>query len=119
MEYTDTFPVLKTQRLELVEMEAVHASDLFRLFSDRRVTEFYPVVPINEEKDLLPVIESFKARFKTWDSIRWGITLRGRKEIIGIIGFHTYTEGHKASIVFALMPEYHGMGYAAEAIKEV
>ena len=32
---TKKFPVLKTERLELVEIQAVHAADLFKLFTDK------------------------------------------------------------------------------------
>lgn len=116
---TETFPVLRTPRLDLVETVHAHAGDMFKLFSDKRVTEFYPMIPINDKNEMVPVIESFSIRFKEQQGIRWGIALKGSSAIIGTIGFHTYTEGHKASIVFALMPEYHGKGYASEAIQEV
>ena len=116
---TIIFPVLKTPRLDLVETLPAHAGDMFKLFSDARVTEFYPMIPLSDKEEMLPVIESFKTRFKEQQSIRWGISLKGSSAIIGTIGFHTYTEGHKASIVFALMHEYQGKGYTSEAIKEV
>ncbi len=128
----NTFPVLHTQRLSLIEMTEGHASDLFRLFSDKQVTEFYPVYPFAIEEDAVTVINMLAERYRRGEGIRWGIALKGRGDIIGIIGFNGFTRGHKAAIgfngftrghkaaiVFALMPEYWGEGYITEAIKPV
>jgi ribosomal-protein-alanine N-acetyltransferase len=113
------FPLLRTPRLQLVELMPAHAGSLFRLFTDKRVTEYYTVVIINTVADLLPIIDSFKIRFNNRQGIRWGIALRNSSELIGTIGFNSFTTGHKGSIVFALSPEHQGWGYATEAINEV
>ncbi len=115
----DNFPALHTLRLDLVELTAGHAPGLFRLFSDKQVTEFYPVYPFANEEDAVTVINMLAERYRRGEGIRWGIALKGRGDIIGIIGFNGFTRGHKAAIVFALMPEYWGEGYITEAIKPV
>ncbi|MBB6499385.1 hypothetical protein [Pedobacter cryoconitis] len=70
------FPVLETNRTNLVEITAAHKKDLFNLFTDDRVTAFFPVITLKQEDDILPVIAHFKQNFEKNISIRWGIKLR-------------------------------------------
>jgi ribosomal-protein-alanine N-acetyltransferase len=114
-----TFPVLHTQRLDLIEINDLHQLDLFNLFTDKRVTEFYQVVPLKEVADVKKVVAFFRQRFNDKLGIRWGVALKGQQEIIGTIGFNSFTQGHKGVIVFALMQAYWGKGYITEAIREV
>ncbi len=115
----DLFPVLHTDRLDLVEITPAHATDLFAIFTDKRVTEYYTVVPLREEKDILPVIDRFRSQYCNRQGIRWGIALKGQQRLIGSIGFQYFTTGHKAGIVYALSPGYWGQGYISEALKAV
>ena len=115
----NNFPVLHTQRLSLIEIGHQHCANLYQLFNNPAVTEFFPVIPIKEEQDLLPMIALFKTRYSEKTGIRWGIALKGQTNLIGTIGFNSYTAKHKASLVYAILPEYWGNGYAQEAINEV
>ncbi len=115
----DIFPLLKTSRLDLVEVDYHHAKDLFALYTDPRVTEFYTVYPFKAENDLYPIIESFRMRFRARIGMRWGITLSGHKEIIGTIGYQHIDPGHKGTLMFALAPEHQNNGYMTEALDEV
>ena len=115
----DSFPVLHTLRLDLVEIVPAHAADLFGIFTDKRVTAYYPVVPLHEERDILPVIERFRNQYHDRLGIRWGITLKGQQQLIGSIGFQYFTTGHKGGIAYALSPDYWVQGYISEALKAV
>lgn len=115
----ETFPVLSTPRLHLVEIEHLHQPDLFYLLTDKRVTRYYHVIPLNEVADVRPVIDLFKKRFNDKEGIRWGIALENKTELIGFIGFNNYETAGTVPLVFALVQEYWGKGYMTEAIESV
>ena len=113
------FPLLGTERTKLTEITNTYKKDLFELFTDSRVTAFFPVINLKEEDDILPVIALFKQNFDTRTSIRWGIKLRESDQLIGTIGYTNFTAGHRGSLVYALKPEYWGKGLMSEALAEI
>ncbi len=48
-----------------------------------------------------------------------GISLKGRDNIIGTIGFNNFTKRHRANIGFDLQADFWNNGYLTEAIKTV
>lgn len=116
---SDTFPVLHSPRLDLVEIQHSHQPDLFYLLTDKRVTEYFPAIALHEVGDVRKIVDHFHKRFRDKRSIRWGIALKGRQELIGTIGFNSFPSGHKGVMVYALMQEFWGKGYMAEAIAAV
>ncbi len=115
----EEFPILETQRLALVPLEDAHKGDLFRLFTLREVTAYFPVIPITAENDLLTMISYFKQQFSDRSGIRWGIAIKGQQNIIGTIGFSTISAQHKGSIVYALLPDHQRKGIITEALDAV
>ena len=77
------FPVLKTERLELVEIQQIHLHDIYLLFSDQDVTEFYNLLPLKSEQEGQRLLDWFRSRFNEGLGIRWGIALKGKTSIIG------------------------------------
>lgn len=118
-DFFEVFPVLHTPRLDLVELSHAHVPDLFKLFTDPRVTEFYNVIPLKEEADAEKIIELLAGRYRERSGIRWGIALKGQKEIIGNLGFNSFTRGHRGVIGYSLMYEYWNKGIITEAIKAI
>jgi ribosomal-protein-alanine N-acetyltransferase len=45
------FPDLTTEHLDLVEIQQSHLKDLFLLFGDKKVTEFYNLLPLASEQE--------------------------------------------------------------------
>ena len=115
----ETFPVLHTNRLELVEIKQEHRSALYRLFTDKRVVEFYNVIPLKEEADAQKIVDMFHRVFKEQTGVRWVITEKGKDELVGIIGFNSFTKGHRSIIVYALQHEHWGKGLITEAIQAI
>ncbi|MCW3467192.1 GNAT family N-acetyltransferase [Chitinophaga nivalis] len=113
------FPLLSTDRLDLIEIKDTHAADLLRLFTNPEVTAFYNVVPLHTTADTLRIIGMFRERQREEAAIRWGIALKGQQEMIGTIGFNSYTKGRKGVIVYALEPAYWGKGFITEALTAV
>jgi ribosomal-protein-alanine N-acetyltransferase len=120
MELTvDIFPILKTDRLDLVEIKQSHLADLYKLFSDENVTRFYNLLPLTNEQEAQKPIDWFQSRFKDKLGIRWGIAIKGQKNIIGTIGFNNFTKRHRANIGYDLQTEHWNNGYITEALKTV
>ena len=113
----DTFPSLQTNRLDLIEIKQEHLSNIFKLFSDKKVTQFYNVVTLTNEEEAQKFIDWFQTRFVEKVGIRWGISLKGHDNIIGTIGFNNFTKQHRANIGFDLLVDFWNNGYLTEAIK--
>ena len=113
------FPLLQTDRLNLIEIKQCHLGDIYKLYSDENVTRFYNLLPFKCEQDAQKVIDWYQNRFKDQLGIRWGITLKGKQNIIGTIGFNNFTKRHRANIGYDLQTEYWNCGYITEALKAV
>ena len=115
----ETFPSLQTNRLDLIEIKQEHLGNIFKLFSDKKVTQFYNVLTLTNEEEAQKIIDWFQNRFAEKVGIRWGISLKGHANIIGTIGFNNFTKQHRANIGFDLQVEFWNNGYLTEAIKRV
>ena len=47
----ETFPILRTKKLDLVEIMQEQFGDDFKLFGDNNVTQFYTIVTLPREND--------------------------------------------------------------------
>lgn len=115
----DAFPALQTNRLDLVEIEQKHLSDLFELFSNNDVTRYYNIETLTKKNEAQKLIDWFQTRFKEKLGIRWGIALKDESKIIGTIGFNNFTKGHRANIGFDLQKDYWNKGYITEVLNVV
>lgn len=115
----ETFPILSTERLDLVEIKQSHLGDLFKLFGDENVTRFYNLLPLNNEQEAQKTIDWFQTQFKDKLGIRWGIAFKGQEKIIGTVGFNNFSKRHRANIGYDLQTEHWNNGYITEALKTV
>jgi len=115
----NTFPVIHTNRLDLVEIRQQHLKNIYNLFSDENVTRFYNLLPLTVESDAQKFIDWYQNRFKEKLGIRWSISLKGEQDIIGTIGFNNFTKRHKANIGYDLQPDYWNKGIMTEALRAV
>ncbi len=114
-----TFPDLHTNRLDLVEIKQEHVGDIFKLFSDDKVTEFYNLITFKEEQEAQKCLDWFSSRFSQKMGIRWGICLKGKNHIIGTIGFNNFTPNHRANLGYDLQFEFWNQGYITEVLRAV
>lgn len=120
MELTmDIFPILKTDRLDLVEIKQSHSADLINLFGDENETRFYNILPLTNEHEAQKPIDWFISLFNDKLGVRWGIAIKGQQNIIGTIGFNNFTKRHRANIGYDLQTEHWNNGYITEALKTV
>ena len=114
-----SFPTLYTERLALVEIKQEHVDDMFKLFSDKKVTEFYNVITLTKKEEAQKYIDWFRSRFAEKEGIRWGISLEGTKNIIGTAGFNNFTKHHRANLGYDLQTAYWNKGLITEALKAI
>jgi [ribosomal protein S5]-alanine N-acetyltransferase len=114
------FPILETERLLLREIVKEDAQSIYDCFSNNDVTRYYGLDPLPSIEQAKELVEFFAKNYKEKRGIRWGIEIKGRKEMIGTVGFNAWSPKHKrAEIGYELHPEYWRKGYATEAVSEV
>ena len=116
---TDVFPSLETERLSLLPIRHAHAGDLFKLFGDPRVTQYYNIITLTREDEAQKYIDWFQSRFTEKTGIRWGIALKGHDNIIGTVGFNSFTQQHRANIGYDLQASFWHKGYMTEALRSI
>ena len=119
METLPIFSIIKTERLDLVEIRQEHLSDIFLLFGDEKVTQYYNIKTFQKPEDGQIYVDWFQKRFKEQAGVRWGIQLKGEKGIIGTIGYNNFSEDHRANLGYDLQSACWNNGYMTEAAKAV
>ncbi|MEO6818782.1 MAG: GNAT family N-acetyltransferase [Ginsengibacter sp.] len=115
----DKFPILHTARLDLVEIRQEHLNDIYNLFNDSSVTQYYNVTTLNNEEEAQKYLDWFSSRFAEQAGIRWGISLKGKKNIIGTAGFNNFTKQHRANLGYDLQTAFWNKGYVTEALQAI
>lgn len=113
------FPVLLTDRLVLREITADDAAFWLRNFSDPDVVECTAYEPPADLAAAKGEIEQYCTRvFEEETGIRWGISLKGRAELIGTLGYHGWVQGRdrRARMGYDLLPEHRRQGIMTEAM---
>lgn len=70
METLPIFPLLETERLNLVEIQQKHLNDIFSLFRDEEVTRYYNIKTFQKPEDGQIYLDWFEKRFKEQAGIR-------------------------------------------------
>ncbi|WP_143306348.1 GNAT family N-acetyltransferase [Chitinophaga vietnamensis] len=110
-------PVISTDLLTLRPVEDSDAAALFRHFSDQAVTRFMDIDAFTHISEATQIIAFFRESLEKQDGMRWAITFRGERELIGTCGFHNWKKNHfKAEIGYDLQPSLWGKGIMTEAI---
>ncbi len=113
------FPLLLTDRLTLREITEDDAGFWVRNFSDPDVVEFTAYDPPADVEAARREIEQYCTRiFQEGTGIRWGISLKGRAELIGTVGYHGWVQGRdrRARMGYDMLPEHRRQGVMTEAM---
>jgi ribosomal-protein-alanine N-acetyltransferase len=114
----ETFPVLETQRLVLRELQLEDAEMLFRIYSDEEVMRYYDT-PMNRLEQVQRSIAAHRSRFENNEAIRWGISIKGSKDIVGNCGFYRDSYSQYALLSYVLARPYWGKGLMTEALRAI
>lgn len=118
-----SFPIIKTKRLLLRQIEELDADVILFLRSDPTVTKFIERPEnrkIKNKIDALNFIKKINKEFENHKSISWGITLINDSKIIGTICLWNFSDNNKTGEVgYDLHPEFLKMGFMSEALNSV
>lgn len=110
---------MKTDRIELVPIEK---SD-FELFQEINVDPFvrrYLWDDIIMTADVfLQILDNVELHFKKDRWGLWKIQLTSTSIVIGYVGLWLFFDEYQPQLLYALLPEYTGKGYATESAKLV
>jgi len=116
----EPFTNLETERLQLRRLENSDVKEVLALRSNPSTMKYIPRPLLKNGEEALEHIAMINAKIDNNEGINWAITLKGNPKLIGIIGhFRIQPQNYRAEIGYMILPEYHGQGIVAEAIKEV
>ncbi|MFP7225114.1 GNAT family N-acetyltransferase [Priestia filamentosa] len=116
----NNFPFIETNRLLLREIVKDDANDILKYLSDEEVMKYYGLAPFKTINEALNEISWYQSILNEQTGIRWGITLKGKDEVIGSCGFlNRVSEHYRTEIGYELSRDYWGHGIASEALEAV
>ncbi|KAB2492676.1 GNAT family N-acetyltransferase [Priestia endophytica] len=116
----NNFPFIETNRLLLREIVKDDANDILKYLSDEEVMKYYGLAPFKTINEALNEILWYQSILNEQTGIRWGITLKGKDEVIGSCGFlNRVPEHYRTEIGYELSRDYWGHGIASEALEAV
>ncbi|EGM79059.1 acetyltransferase, ribosomal protein N-acetylase [Rheinheimera sp. A13L] len=114
------FPSLETERLVLTELSVDDEADLFNLFSNPSVVEYYDLDAFSEYSQAANLISLFKSRYEEKQGIRWAIRLKASGQLIGTCGFNSWSSKMRHAVIgYDLLPEFWRQGYTLEAVRAI
>lgn len=115
------FPALETERLDLREITYDDLDFYHRHFSIREIVEGSGFPAPGSLEDARHELDMFIIDlFKQGKGFRWGIAMKGQKQLIGTCGFYNWVkDARKATIGYDLNPAYWGRGIMREALTEM
>jgi ribosomal-protein-alanine N-acetyltransferase len=115
------FPILKTERLLLRQVNVNDAEALLALRSNDEVMKYIPRPYLKNKEDALELIAMFDDKIEYGIGINWGIAFLDKpEEIIGIIGhYRMKPEHYRTEVGYMLFPKYNGRGIVSEALQKV
>ena len=113
-----SFPVLRSKRLVLRQLEFQDANEIFQLRSNEAVNKYLDRPKAETIDDAMGFIKKIKDGIDENKSFYWAICLRGELKLSGTICVWNINE-NKAEIGYELLPEYQGKGFMQEALETV
>ena len=90
---------------------------LFRLFSDSRVTRYYNITTFTEPEQAWRMLQRRYERFWQRRGIRWAVTLKGNRDLIGSCGFNSLNQKVSAGeLGYELARPFWNQGIMTEAV---
>ncbi len=101
-----------TERLAIRALTADDAAEFLRVCDDPLIAETIPFIPkmfdLEEARSMLVGADGHKDCF-------FGVWLRVTTKLIGVVGTHL-SAGRDVEVGYWFHPEFHGQGYASEAV---
>lgn len=119
MRVSDQKMSLETYRLILQPLSSEAFDDVYEIFINQFVRTYLFDNNILSKEQVEEFIQTSNETFAKKDYGLWLVRLRNTNTIIGFAGlWHFFNEG-QPQLLYALLPEYTGEGFAAEASIEL
>lgn len=116
----DNFPSIQTKRLILRELQPGDYEAVFELRSNPSINEFIDRPALRWHNQAKSFIQAIQKGHKLNQWIYWGITKKGKKDIIGTICLWNFTSNFTScEIGCEILPKYQGKGFMSEAMRMV
>jgi len=113
------FPILRTERLDLLELEPRFVDDIFAVRSDPEV-QLYNSVPHQTRDDTFRFIAEQREKYVHESQVIWTLALRAPTRVVGSVSVFDWDRYHRrAQIGYELARDQWGRGLAQEALHEV
>lgn len=114
------FPLLKTERTDLVWLSGKDRAFIHRLYSDKQVQEFRGAKSFGTMEEAEQQLWQWRQKFAAQESIRWGVYHREAQQLIGTAGLKRIDVEHKrAEISYELVPGWWNLGIMTEVLSKV
>ncbi len=113
-------PSFESERLLLRPLSPDDALDMYEYASGRELTKYLLWDPHPNVQYTREYLEYLEGRYAVADFYDWALILKQKGKMIGTCGFTSFDlPNNCAEIGYVIHPDYHGMGYAVEAAKQV
>ena len=113
------FPEIKTERLNLREINQDDAESIYKLLSNPEVIKHDSFELFTHIKQAEEVIEWFRDEYKKRRAIFWGIRLKNETEIIGFCKTKIEIPKVRAAFGYSLRRDYWNRGIMTEAVLSI
>jgi ribosomal-protein-alanine N-acetyltransferase len=107
--------IARGSRIELRPFAARDAVALLAIFQDPAVRRYLLDDVIVSEEWVQQEIQSSDERFSRGSAGLWAIRLIRDETIIGFVGFREFFDPPQTQLLYGLLPQYWGHGFATEA----
>lgn len=116
----NSFPILKTRRLLLREINDEDAAAIHEMRNNKRISEFIARPESQTFEEAKTLVDKCKNSFANRDGIGWAAILRDGKNTIGTCGFNRIEHLNlRAELGGEMSTQYWGKGIAEEAVKAI
>ena len=114
------FPTLETDRLIIRQLNRLDDRAIFEIRNDYQVTKYNIGAAYTHIKQAQNLIENIRLEYAQKKTIRWGITVKPDRQVVGMVGFNYWDQvDHRASIGFDLRQDRWRQGIMSEAVMRV
>jgi RimJ/RimL family protein N-acetyltransferase len=103
------FPVLKTNRIVLREIQLEEAADIQEIL-------FYDQKAASNPAEAVRILKKVDSNYRNGSGVNWGMVIPETNEIAGSIGFYRGFENDTGEIGFVTKEKFRRNGYTLEAI---
>ena len=113
-------PTIETPRLILRGMRVSDAGDMYAYARREDVTRYLTWEPHPDMAHTKEYLTYIGQRYRTGDFYDWAVVCKEDGHMIGTAGFTKFDfSSDSAEIGYVINPDYHGKGYATEAVEAV